>query len=156
MKPHPTTLGELKASGYERRSVKDELRTNLVRKLRDGETLFPGVRGYEETVIPQIVNAILARHDFILLGLRGQAKSRVLRNLSRFLDETIPVVAGGDLNDDPFRPVSARARLMLTPGSQDTGKADAETSRDDCVGESRRSDCALCLLPPTASFFDLC
>jgi magnesium chelatase subunit I len=79
----PRTLGELlrRPAGYESRSVKDEMRVNLVRKLRSGEDLFPGMRGYDDTVVPQIVNALLARHDFILLGLRGQAKSRILRQL---------------------------------------------------------------------------
>ena len=90
----PQTLGELKASGYEPRTVKEELRANVVRKLRSGEPLFPGIEGYDETVVPQIVNALLARHDFILLGLRGQAKSRILRQLVDFLDEEIPILSG--------------------------------------------------------------
>ncbi len=81
------TLGELKASGYRSISVKDELRANLIRKLKAGETLFPGIVGYGETVLPQLVNAILARHNIILLGLRGQAKSRIIRQLTELLDE---------------------------------------------------------------------
>ncbi len=109
----PATLGELKASGYERASVKDELRANLIKKLRAGETLFPGIIGYSETVIPQLVNAILARHNIILLGLRGQAKSRIIRQLTELLDERIPVIAGSEVNDDPFHPISAYGRGQL-------------------------------------------
>ena len=90
----PGTVGELKASGYRPRTVKEELRGNLVRKLRTGETLFLGVQGYEDTVIPQIVNAVLAHHDFVLLGLRGQAKSRILRQLVELLDDALPILAG--------------------------------------------------------------
>ena len=99
------TLGELVASGYRSRSVKDELRDNLRQKLAAGEPLFPGVLGYERTVVPGIVNALLARHDFILLGLRGQAKSRLLRSLVPLLDEQIPVLAGSPLNEDPLQPI---------------------------------------------------
>ncbi len=109
----PATLGELKTSGYKRTSVKDELRANLIKKLRAGETLFPGIVGYSETVIPQLVNAILARHNIILLGLRGQAKSRIIRQLTELLDERIPVIAGSEVNDDPFHPISAYGRGQL-------------------------------------------
>src|SRR6266404_8680862 len=101
------TLGELKESGYRRVSVKDELRANLVRKLRQGEKLFPGIVGYDESVIPQLVNAILSRHNLILLGLRGQAKSRIIRQLTRLLDEAIPILQGSEVNDDPFHPISS-------------------------------------------------
>src|SRR4051794_21129956 len=94
------TLGELKANGYGVRSVKDEMRSNLIREMRAGEKLFPGVVGYDETVIPQVTNAILARHNLILLGLRGQAKSRILRQLTDLLDEQIPIIAGSEVNDD--------------------------------------------------------
>ena len=107
------TLGELKESGYSSRSVKDELRANLIKKLRSGERLFPGIVGYDETVIPQLVNAILARHNLILLGLRGQAKSRIIRQLTNLLDERIPVLAGSEVNDDPFHPISAYGRQTL-------------------------------------------
>src|SRR5215204_2133305 len=107
------TLGELKASGYATRSVKDEMRANLIKKLRNNEKLFPGVLGYEETVIPQIVNAILARHNLILLGLRGQAKSRIIRQLTDLLDDAIPVIAGSEVNDDPFQPISAYGRQTI-------------------------------------------
>ncbi len=109
----PTTVGELKASGYAPRTVKGEIRENLIRRLRSGEELFDGVLGYEHTVMPQIINAILARHDFILLGLRGQAKSRILRQLANFLDDEIPIVAGSEINDDPLRPISKYARETL-------------------------------------------
>ncbi len=107
------TLGELKASNYQSRSVKDELRANLVRKLRAGEKLFPGIVGYEETVVPQITNAILARHNLILLGLRGQAKSRIIRQLTELLDDHLPIIAGSEINDDPFKPISAYGRQMI-------------------------------------------
>jgi len=107
------TFGELKQSGYKSRSVKDELRANLITKLRTGEKLFRGIVGYDETVIPQLVNAILARHNIILLGLRGQAKSRIIRQLTELLDEQIPIVAGSEVNDDPFHPISAYGRQML-------------------------------------------
>ncbi|MGA9996838.1 MAG: hypothetical protein WBP93_15575 [Pyrinomonadaceae bacterium] len=107
------TLGELKASGYRVRSVKDEMRANLVRKLRAGEKLFPGIVGYDETVVPQIVNAILARHNLILLGLRGQAKSRIIRQLTDLLDESIPIIAGSEINDDPLHPISAYGRQRI-------------------------------------------
>ncbi|MDM7921982.1 MAG: hypothetical protein QUS14_06750, partial [Pyrinomonadaceae bacterium] len=107
------TLGELKASGYASRSVKDEMRSNLIAKLRSGERLFPGILGYEETVVPQIVNAILARHNFILLGLRGQAKSRIIRQLTELLDDEIPIIAGSEINDDPFHPLSAYGRQQV-------------------------------------------
>jgi magnesium chelatase subunit I len=93
--------------------VKDELRQNLLDKLHSNDPLFPGVIGYEETVMPQIVNALLARHNFILLGLRGQAKSRILRALVTLLDETIPIVAGSEINDSPYTPISKYARLLL-------------------------------------------
>jgi magnesium chelatase subunit I len=107
----PRTIGELKSSGYAARSVKDEMRANLIVKLESGEMLFPGIVGYEDSVIPQLVNAILARHNFILLGLRGQAKSRILRQLVDLLDEKIPIIAGSEVNDDPFHPISKHGRL---------------------------------------------
>ncbi|HSG09845.1 MAG TPA: hypothetical protein VLA36_15905, partial [Longimicrobiales bacterium] len=116
----PSTVGELEASGYRPRTVKEEMRTNLVRKLRDGEPLFPGVQGYDDTVIPQIVNAVLAQHDFILLGLRGQAKSRILRQLVELLDEAVPILAGSEVNDDPLRPLSKYARQILAEHGDDT------------------------------------
>ncbi|MEK6334311.1 MAG: magnesium chelatase [Acidobacteriota bacterium] len=107
------TFGELKASGFRSVSVKDELRGNLIRKLEAGEKLFPGIVGYDETVIPQLVNAILSRHNLILLGLRGQAKSRIIRQLTSLLDEAIPILKGSEVNDDPFHPISAYGRQMI-------------------------------------------
>src|SRR5262245_45290460 len=111
----PTTLGELRQHGIRTRSVKEEIRDNLVRKLQSGEPLFPGIIGYDETVVPQLVNAILSRHNFILLGLRGQAKSRILRALVGLLDETIPVMPGCEIHDDPLNPVcsACRARVAI-------------------------------------------
>jgi magnesium chelatase subunit I len=109
----PATLGELKQSAYKSLSVKDELRANLIAKLRSGEKLFRGIVGYDETVIPQLVNAILARHNVILLGLRGQAKSRIIRQLTELLDDQIPIIAGSEVNDDPFQPISAYGRQTL-------------------------------------------
>jgi magnesium chelatase subunit I len=102
----PATLGELKNSGYTVLSVKEEIRNNLIRKLRNNEQLFPGIVGYETTVIPALVNAILAKHDIILLGLRGQAKTRLIRQLPSLLDEYIPTIKGSEINDNPFAPVS--------------------------------------------------
>ena len=115
----PRTLGELKATGYRTRKIKDEIRSNLVRKLRTRERLFPGIKGYDKTVVPQVVNALLARHDFILLGLRGQAKSRILRQLVDFLDEEIPFLAGSEVNDDPLRPVSKHGRTLVLERGDD-------------------------------------
>ncbi|HJU94193.1 MAG TPA: hypothetical protein VJ656_14745 [Pyrinomonadaceae bacterium] len=110
---YPRTVRELRAAQYQTNSVKDELRRNLIKKLRAGEKLFPGIVGYDETVIPQLVNAILSRHNIILLGLRGQAKSRIIRLLTNLLDNRIPIIAGSEVNDDPFRPISAYGRRML-------------------------------------------
>ena len=108
------TLGDLrKQSGTRLRPVKQEMRDNLVRKLQAGETLFPGIIGYDETVIPQLVNAILSRHNFILLGLRGQAKSRILRGLVDLLDEQIPVVPGCEIHDNPLAPLCAACRARI-------------------------------------------
>ena len=114
----PRTFGELKNSRWAEaplkgRSVREEIRGNLLTRLGAGKPLFPGIVGYEDTIVPQIVNALLARHHFILLGLRGQAKSRILRELTGFLDERIPTVAGSEVNDDPFAPVSKYARELL-------------------------------------------
>jgi magnesium chelatase subunit I len=107
------TLGDLRQSGYRSRPVKQEIRDNLVCKLRAGEPLFPGIIGYDETVIPQLVNAVLSRHNFILLGLRGQAKSRILRGLVDLLDERIPVVPGCEIHDDPTAPLCAACRARV-------------------------------------------
>lgn len=110
MLERPATLGELRTSGYRPQSVKAELRKNLLRKLRAGEALFPGILGYEDTVVPQVQNAILSQHDILFLGLRGQGKTRMLRMLVQLLDEWMPVVAGSELHDDPLSPLSRFAR----------------------------------------------
>ncbi len=114
------TLGELKQSGYRPRTVKEEMRENALSMIAAGEEFLPGIIGYERTVLPQLQNAILSRHDFILLGLRGQAKTRILRSLIRFLDEAIPVIAGAPLNDDPLRPLSAEARRIVAERGDST------------------------------------
>jgi len=117
--PLPQTLGELRSSTQfsevclRNRSVKDELRKNLIRRLHARETLFPGIVGFEDTVIPQIVNAVLSRQNFILLGLRGQAKSRILRSLTALLDEHLPYVAGCEIRDNPYRPLCRRCRELI-------------------------------------------
>ncbi len=112
-RPTVATLGELRAAGYRPRSVKEEMRANLVERLRRGESLLPGIIGYDQTVIPQVENAILAGQDIILLGERGQAKSRIARSLVGLLDEWVPAVAGAELHDDPLRPVSPFARSLV-------------------------------------------
>jgi magnesium chelatase subunit I len=115
----PNTLGELKASGYRPRSVKQEVRDNLRARLKSGAPLFPGVLGYDRTVIPSVVNALLAGHDFILLGLRGQAKTRILRSLVTLLDPEVPVLAGTELNDDPLAPISTRGVRLIEEAGDD-------------------------------------
>jgi magnesium chelatase subunit I len=107
------TLGQLRASGYKVLPVKDEVRKNLIEKLKRDETIFPGIIGFDTTVIPELCNAILSRHDFILLGLRGQAKSRILRALPNLLDEYVPIIKGSEINDNPFNPVSKYAADLV-------------------------------------------
>jgi magnesium chelatase subunit I len=109
----PTTLGELKRAGYVSRSVKDEIRSNLLRKLKCREPLFPGIVGYDDTVVPQVVNALLSKQNFILLGLRGQAKSRIVRQLVDLLDDEIPILEGSEVNDDPLKPISKAGRMLI-------------------------------------------
>src|SRR5215208_4445807 len=114
----PRTIGELKNSRWAEaplrgRTVREEIRSNLLKRLEIGGPLFPGIVGYEDTIVPQIINALLARHHFILLGLRGQAKSRILRDLTSLLDEKIHIIAGSEVNDDPFAPISKYARDLL-------------------------------------------
>jgi len=106
-------IAELKSSGYKTVPVKDEMRNNLIHKLQQNEELFPGIIGYEKTVIPSIVNAILAKHDILLLGLRGQAKSRLVRALPSLLDEFIPVIKGCEINDNPFQPICKQCRDLV-------------------------------------------
>jgi magnesium chelatase subunit I len=121
----PRTLGALRRSSFAeacigRRTVKDELRGNLVAKLQQRETLFPGIVGYEDTVVPQIVNAVLSRHNFILLGLRGQAKTRILRMLISLLDEAIPYIAGSEIRDNPYNPISRYGRNLVEEMGEET------------------------------------
>jgi magnesium chelatase subunit I len=129
----PKTLGELKRSGYKPLSVKAELRKNLIRKMLDREPLFPGIFGFEETVIPQVQNAILAGQDMIFLGERGQAKTRLIRSLTSLLDPEIPYVEGSEINDDPFAPISKYAQDMVAKHGDDTPIA--WLPRDDRYGE---------------------
>jgi magnesium chelatase subunit I len=110
----------LKASGYQTRRVKDEIRHNLIKKLRGGGEIFHRIVGYDDTVIPQIVNALLAKHNIILLGLRGQAKSRILRELAGLLDECIPIIKGSEINDDPFNPISAYGKRLVAEKGDNT------------------------------------
>ena len=124
----PSTIGEWKSiPDFDPRSaslsVKNEIRRNLLRALERNEPLFPGVHGYEDTVLPQIVNALLSRHNFILLGLRGQAKSRILRGLMQFLDAEIPVVAGCEINDNPLHPICRPCREKLATQGDNTAIA---------------------------------
>jgi magnesium chelatase subunit I len=118
--PRPRTLGELRASGYQPQSVKEELRVNLRRALAKRENPFPGIFGYERTVLPALHNAILSKHDLLLLGLRGQAKTRLLRMLINLLDPEIPAIAGSEINEDPFRPITKYGRRVLAEKGDDT------------------------------------
>src|ERR687892_1239122 len=113
MTSRPATLGQLRESGWESLPVKEELRRNAVAKIRTGEPLFPGVLGYDETVLPQLENALLAGHDVIFLGERGQAKTRIIRSLIGLLDEWTPTIAGSEINDDPYAPVSKHSRDLV-------------------------------------------
>jgi len=117
----PRTLGELRrASTWKSTRVKDEMRSNLLRKLASRERLFPGILGYQDSVVPKVVNAILSRHDVILLGLRGQAKSRLMRSFTTLLDPLLPAVAGSEIHDDPFHPLSKYARDLVAEAGDDT------------------------------------
>jgi magnesium chelatase subunit I len=117
--PRAATVGQLKETGYQPCSVKDELRRNVIRKIKAGEELFPGIVGYRESVIPQIINGILSRHDLLFLGLRGQAKTRILRLLPQLLDEWIPVLSGTEINDDPIKPVTKTGRRLIAEQGDD-------------------------------------
>ena len=120
MTTRPATFGELKSSGYRPRSVKDELRENLIVKLRARENAFPGIYGYDHTVLPMLHNAILARHDIILLGLRGQAKTRLLRSLVGLLDMEMPVIDGSELNESPFAPITKYGTRIVAERGDET------------------------------------
>ncbi len=117
---HPKTLGELRASGYTSRSVKQELRENLIKKLKAKEEVFPGIIGFDDSVLPDIQRAVLSRHSILLLGLRGQAKTRIARLLVNLLDEYMPVVEGSELNDDPLAPISRYAIDLIAEKGDDT------------------------------------
>jgi magnesium chelatase subunit I len=119
-RPTISTLRELRESGYRPRSVKEEMRGNLAARLRAEEPLLPGILGYDETVLPQIENAILAGQDIILLGERGQAKSRIARSLVGLLDEWIPFVADAELHDDPLDPVSPFGQALVAERGEET------------------------------------
>src|SRR5579883_1262710 len=125
----PRTLGELRQSSFSEqrlraRKVKDELRENLIGKLQQPGPVFPGIVGYDDSVVPQIVNAILSRHNFILLGLRGQAKSRILRALTSLLDPQMPCVAGCEIHDNPYAPICRRCRDLIAQQGEQTPIAD--------------------------------
>ena len=122
---YPRTLGELRKSSYseariKNRSVKDEMRENLIAKLKKNEKLFPGIVGYEDTVIPEIINAILSRHNVIFLGLRGQAKSRIMRQMVGLLDESLPVIDGCEVNDNPYAPICKSCRGLIEQQQDNT------------------------------------
>ncbi len=119
MSMKPRTLGELRRTGYQPKTVREEVHANLVRKLEAGEALFPGIVGYQDTVVPELANALLAGQNVIILGERGQAKSRLIRAMTSLLDAEIPVVAGSELNDSPFTPVSPAAKRRLAEDGDD-------------------------------------
>jgi magnesium chelatase subunit I len=117
---HIKNLGQLKASGYQSKSIKEELRVNLIQKIKDKENVFEGIWGYEDTVIPDIERAILSKHNINLLGLRGQAKTRIARMMTQLLDEYVPVVANAELNDDPMQPLSSFAKQLIKEKGDET------------------------------------
>ena len=114
------TLGELKKSGYQSQTIEDELRSNLRKKIKSGEATFEGVHGFENTVIPELERAILSRHNINLLGLRGQAKTRLARKMIELLDEYVPVVEGSEINDDPLNPISRFAKDLIAEKGDET------------------------------------
>src|ERR1700744_5512736 len=117
--PRAATVGQLKESGYHPCSVKDELRRNVIAKLKSGEELFPGIVGYRDSVIPQIVNGILSKHDLLFLGLRGQAKTRIIRLLPTLLDEWMPILSGVEINDDPIAPLTKTGKRIVAEQGND-------------------------------------
>ncbi len=145
MSSRPATLGQLRESGWVSRPVKEELRRNAVAKVRAGEPLFEGVLGYEDTVMPQLENALLAAHDIIFLGERGQAKTRMIRSLTGLLDEWMPIVVGSEINDDPYNPISRHAKNLIADEGEDTPIH--WVHRDDRFGEK--------LATPDTSIADL-
>lgn len=145
MKPTAATIRELRASGWVSRSVKEEVRENTVRAIRAGESLINGILGYDQTVLPQVQNALLAGHDIVFLGERGQGKTRIIRSLTGLLDEWMPIVAGSEINDDPYHPVSRHARELVRERGDDTPIT--WVHRDDRYGEK--------LATPDTSIADL-
>ena len=145
MAARPATIGQLRADGWESRPVKEEVRANAVARIAAGEPLFERVLGYEQTVLPQLENALLAGHDIIFLGERGQAKTRMIRSLTGLLDEWLPIIAGSEINDDPYAPVSRHARDLVAEHGEDTPIT--WVHRDDRFGEK--------LATPDTSIADL-
>src|SRR5215211_3109820 len=145
MAARPATIGQLRADGWQSRPVKEEIRANAVAKIAAGEPLFERVLGFEQTVLPQLENALLAGHDIIFLGERGQAKTRMIRSLTGLLDEWMPAVAGSEINDDPYSPVSRHARDLVAEHGEDTPIT--WVHRDDRFGEK--------LATPDTSIADL-
>jgi magnesium chelatase subunit I len=145
MSSRPATLGELRESGWTSEPVKTEIRRNAIERIRAGEPLFPQVLGYEDTVLPQLENALLAGHDVIFLGERGQAKTRMIRSLTGLLDEWMPIVSGSEINDDPYHPISRHARDQIAERGDDTHID--WVHRDDRFGEK--------LATPDTSIADL-
>ena len=145
MKPPITTLGQLKASGWVSRSVKEEIRSNAVQRIRANEPLTASILGYDDTVMPQLQNALLAGHDIVFLGERGQGKTRIIRSLTGLLDEWMPIVAGSEINDDTYAPVSRHARDVIA--EQGDATPIAWVHRDDRYGEK--------LATPDTSIADL-
>ncbi len=141
----PSTLGELKASGWKSKTVKEELRQNLIEAIKNGDDIFSGIWGYEDSVFPDLENAVLAKHDIIFLGERGQAKTRLIRKLCELLDEKIPIVAGSEINDDPYNPVSKFAKEQIAKHGDQTSIA--WVTRDERYGEK--------LATPDTSIADL-
>jgi magnesium chelatase subunit I len=145
MSTRPATIGQLRDAGWVSRPVKEEVRANAVNRIAAGEPLFEGVLGYEQTVLPQLENALLAGHDVIFLGERGQAKTRMIRSLTGLLDEWMPIIAGSEINDDPYAPVSRHARDLVAEHDEDTPIT--WVHRDDRFGEK--------LATPDTSIADL-
>jgi len=145
MKPTITTFGQLQSSGWISRSIKEEIRGNTVQRIRSGEPLIASILGYDDTVLPQVQNALLAGHDIVFLGERGQGKTRIIRSLTGLLDEWMPIVAGSEINDDPYHPVSRHARDLVREHGDDTPID--WVHRDDRYGEK--------LATPDTSIADL-
>ena len=126
----PQTIAELRAAGYKRETVKQEMRRNLLMRLKSGEPLLAGIVGYDETVLPQLANAVISGHDVIMLGERGQAKSRIMRSLVSLLDEFVPVIAGCEVNDHPYDPICRRCLDLIAK--------DGDNVAVDWIGRDRR------------------